>query len=103
MGWNRQWLGVGLVGMSGWLLTGCVNEPDWALPTRSFSADISQPAIPVVRSQVGDPPPVTLKQPETQPAGPIMPLIAAPPGFGVTPERPAALTVNSPADSGTQQ
>jgi parvulin-like peptidyl-prolyl isomerase len=103
MAWNRRWLGVGLVGMSGWLLTGCVNEPDWALPTRTLSADISQPAVPVVRSQIGDVPGVTLKQPETPPAGPIMPLIAPPPGFGVTPERPAALTVNPPVDPGTQQ
>src|SRR4051794_8235884 len=101
MAWNRRWLGVGLVGMSGWLLTGCVNEPDWALPTRSFSADINQPAVPVVRSQIGDGPAVALKQP-APPADPMLPLIAPPPGFGKTPERPAVSTGNPPVDTGTQ-
>jgi parvulin-like peptidyl-prolyl isomerase len=89
MAWNRRWLGVSLIGISGLLLSGCASDlPDWAQPKRSLAADISQPAMPLVRSQAPDGPAVTLQKP-----------LLAPPGFGST---PAALP-QPPANFGTQQ
>ena len=102
MAWKRRWLGVSVIGLSGWLLTGCACDlPDYAMPKRSFAADISETsARPQVRSQVGDgplgkpqqaPPPASagLLQVERPPAfmeGSKTPaiLVPPPPGLGVT-------------------
>jgi len=94
MGWNTRWIGVG---MSAWLLTGCASDmPEWARSDRSLSADLISPGKAVVRSQVGDSPPVTLKQPFIPPP---------PAGFGVkeTPTQPkdSGILPTSMANRGT--
>lgn len=77
--WHRRWLGVSLIGLSVWLLTGCASAlPDWAQPEHSYAQDISLKAAPVVRSQTPDGPAVTLKQPLPPPEPLSKPLIAAP-------------------------
>jgi hypothetical protein len=64
MAWHRRWLGVSLVGLSGWLLTGCASElPDWARSQHSYAEDISLKAAPVVRLQTPDGSAVTLRPP----------------------------------------
>ena len=102
MAWNRRWLGVSVIGLSGWLLTGCASDlPPYAMPARSFAADISETsARPQVRSQMGGGSFGTMQAP----ASPVIPgmlqverpsafmegtktpaiLIPPPPGVGVT-------------------
>jgi hypothetical protein len=85
MAWHRRWLGVSLVGLSGWLLTGCASElPDWARSQHSYAEDISLKAAPVVRLQTPDGSAVTLKQPLLPPPDPpSKPPIPAQPDAGV--------------------
>jgi hypothetical protein len=90
MAWHRRWVGVGLIGMSGWLLTGCASElPDWARSQHSYAEDISLKAAPVVRLQTPDGPAVTLKPPLLPPQPLSKPMIAAP--------------IAAPPDEGVQQ
>ena len=71
MAWNRSWLGVSLLGASGLLLSGCTRDlPAWALPKDTYSADISQKAPPLARSQLPDGPGVGLPKPLMVYAGP---------------------------------
>ena len=85
MAWHRRWLGVSLVGLSGWLLSGCASElPDWARSQHSYAEDISLKAAPVVRLQTPDGPAVTLKQPLLPPPEPASkPPIPAQPDSGI--------------------
>jgi hypothetical protein len=90
MAWHRRWVGVSLIGLSGWLLTGCASGlPDWAQSQHSYAEEISLKAAPVVRLQTPDGPAVTLKQPLPPPEPPSKPLIAAPiaiqPDAGIEP------------------
>jgi len=47
---------LGVIGMSGWLLGGCAQLPDYAVPTRSLALDITQPGEPQPRAQMSDVP-----------------------------------------------
>ena len=103
MAWNRRWLGVSVIGLSGWLLTGCASDlPPFAIPARSWSADISETsARPQVRSQVGDGPlgaPVKV----TPPASAGLLQVERPPSFMDGAKTPAVL-VPPPPGTGVLQ
>src|SRR6516162_9001326 len=85
MAWHRRWLGVSLVGLSVWLLSGCASElPDWARSQHSYAEDISLKAPPVVRLQTPDGSAVTLKPPLLPPPEPASkPPIPAQPDSGI--------------------
>ena len=51
---QRLWLSV-MVGVNGWLLSGCAQLPDYAVPPRSMAFDIAQPALQT-RAQMADAP-----------------------------------------------
>lgn len=86
MAWQRRWLGV--IAVSGWLMSGCAQLPDYALPTHSYAQDISATPAPQIRAQMGDvPQPLQTQRP--------MPLDTP------SPIRPAP--VSPPPVSGTQQ
>jgi hypothetical protein len=53
---QTRWWGAGVLGMSGWLLAGCAQLPDYAVPTRSFAQDISRPGDAQSRAQMADGP-----------------------------------------------
>jgi hypothetical protein len=87
MGRHRGWLGVSLIGLGGWLFTGCASElPEWARPSHSYAEDISARSAPLVRSQTPEGPAVVLKQPLLPPPDPM--------------SKPASV---APTDSGIQQ
>jgi hypothetical protein len=86
MAWNRRWLGASLIGMSGWVLTGCASDlPDYAQPRRSLALEMSEPSTPtLVRMQTSDGPAVKLEKPLIAPPGfngqqPDPPIIMPPP------------------------
>jgi len=88
MAWHKRCLGMGMVGMSAWFLSGCAQLPDWAQPRQSMSTLISDPGEPRLRAQMSDAPKkVQINMP--------LPLDIAPPKEL---ERPA-----QPAPSGIQQ
>src|SRR5438874_12577832 len=86
MAWHGRGWSMGLVV----LLAGCVSEPEWALPKKSLSEDISQPPkANIVRCQVKDieKPTTFLPQPQlpkatlNQVVEPAQ-VVAPPPGLG---------------------
>ncbi|MSQ93153.1 MAG: peptidyl-prolyl cis-trans isomerase [Gemmataceae bacterium] len=62
MGRQRQWLGVGVMALGGWMLSGCVSLPEYAEPRQSLAANLSVPER-VARPQMQDVPAVQLKKP----------------------------------------
>ncbi|HZZ78864.1 MAG TPA: hypothetical protein VFE62_10125, partial [Gemmataceae bacterium] len=63
MRWQYRWLTLAAVGLSG-LTSGCASDlPKEYQPTRSLSNDISTPAMPTIRSQIGDGPGIGLQAP----------------------------------------
>ncbi len=103
MAWHRRWLGVGLIGLGGMLVSGCARDlPDWALPTQSYSTDINLPSAPVVRSQAPEGPPVTLKTPAPL-YTPTLPGLERPPGFMLDKKAPIVPTTPLTPDKGTVQ
>lgn len=103
MAWKRRWLGVGVIGLSGWLLTGCASDlPPYAMPVRSFAADISETsARPQVRSQVGDSPLGAPVKPAS-PASAGLLQVERPPSFMDGVKTPAVL-VPPPPGTGVLQ
>jgi PPIC-type PPIASE domain len=100
MAWQRRWLGAGVIGLSGLLLTGCARDlPPFAIPDHSFAADISETsARPQVRSQVGDGPlgtPQQIAPPSKFSVFPIEPL-DKPAGFMKETKTPAVLVPPPP-------
>lgn len=97
MAWQRRWLGVSVIGLSGWLLTGCASDlPDYAMPKRSWSADISETsARPQVRSQIGDGP-LGAPLKVTPPIGPPLLQVERPPAFMEATKTPAILVAPPP-------
>ena len=81
MAWASRWLSVGVIGLSGWAMTGCASSlPSWALPDKSMAVDLSAPLLDegTYRGQAGGGPPATLQKPTFLPdSGP--PPIAPPP------------------------
>jgi parvulin-like peptidyl-prolyl isomerase len=80
MGWQRRLLGVAWIGLGCWLTSGCMTVPDWAQSPTSPSLDISEKAMPTVRSQSGDGAGVKLQDPRPVDAPPPG-VIPPPPGI----------------------
>jgi parvulin-like peptidyl-prolyl isomerase len=62
MAWQRR--GLVVMAVTSWLMSGCAQLPDYALPPRSLALDISPPLPPQTRAQMGDAPqPVQIQAP----------------------------------------
>src|SRR5262245_20988201 len=53
---HTGWWGASIIGMSGWVLCGCAQLPEFARSPHSFSKDISLPGDVVSRAQISDAP-----------------------------------------------
>jgi parvulin-like peptidyl-prolyl isomerase len=84
MTWHTRWYGIGVLGFSSWLVTGCSSLPEWAQPDEPLDLVLSAPVVPrVERAQMPEGRPVTLAQPVPPPT-PIAPPVAIGPPPGVT-------------------
>src|ERR1019366_7516496 len=77
MAWNRRWIGVCVIGLSGCLVAGCADTlPQYATPTRSLAMDISSPSEPrLARLQTQDGPGSILPKPVAPTLPPLDPKI----------------------------
>lgn len=92
MAWQRRWLGVMLAGVGCWLTSGCMDLPKWAQPQSSPSSDISQAAMPTIRSQTAEGGGVKLQTPT--------PAIA-PPAFAPPPQEKEIVQTSAMISRGT--
>ncbi len=88
MAWQRQGSGVIVIGLSAWLVSGCLsNPPDWAISKESLTTDLAAPNEQLlVRLQTQDSPPsppsppvVTLQKPAPAADDSRAPLVLPPP------------------------